>query len=145
MNERIPEPEVWAANLRDFAHRCIGSSAADEADRVREAMLLLRGVVGSCGSRWIDAAALEPMLACGATESAVLAIFGPDVAFMVSRGKNGCSLATVIVSDGGDEVMSEGETPALALLAAYSGALLSDIECGGGAWFSFPGPASRSH
>lgn len=118
LNERDPDSGVWTARLRDFLNDCAGSAACEEADRIREAALLLRSVSTETGSI-PDSAAVEAMLACGAGESAVLAILRPEVSFMLSRGGGGACLATVIVEDGADEMISEGATVALALLAAY--------------------------
>jgi hypothetical protein len=129
MNDRVPEPEVWTARLRRFVQDCLASTASEEADRVREAVHLLQdGMPFRLGSREIDPAAVEAMLACGAAESAVLAMMSPAAAFMISRGQGDCCLATVIVSEDGDEVISEGATLALALLGAYVAGLLAVFE-----------------
>lgn len=117
-NERNPDSGVSTARLRDFLNDCAGSAACEEADRIREAVMLLRGVPAEEGSI-ADAASVEAMLACGAVESAVLAILRPEVSFMLSRGGSGACLATVVVEDGSQEMISEGATIALALLAAY--------------------------
>ncbi|MCT2398186.1 hypothetical protein [Novosphingobium mangrovi (ex Huang et al. 2023)] len=129
MNGRVPEPEVWTARLRGLVHDCVASTSHEEADRVREAAHLLHSgaMAGTCGQA-VDPSAVESMLACGAAESAVLEIVGHNAAFMLSRGQSDCCLATVIVGDEGQEVMSEGATLALALLGAYAGGLLAAFE-----------------
>lgn len=113
--------------MRDFLHDCAGSAPAEEHDRIREAILLLYDPDGRNGEPF-DPATVESMLACGAGESAVLAILGPDVNCMVSRGSAGSSLATLVLPDGSEEVISEGATIALALLAAYVSMLLAGLE-----------------
>lgn len=125
----VPEPEVWTARLRDFVHDCIDSTVDEEAARIREAALLLHS--GTMMGRRIhgaDPAVVDTMLACGAAESAVLAMFAPDAVFMVSRGQGNACLATVIAGEEADEVISEGPTLALALLAAYVAGVLAELE-----------------
>mgnify|MGYP002078487010 CR=1 FL=1 len=133
-DEPVPEPEMWTARLRDFVHECIESTAREEASRVREAARLFAygaeaGMGG--GADGIDLAVIDAMLACGAAESAVLAMLSPRTVFMVSRGQGNSCLATVIVGESGDEVISEGPTVALALLSAYSAAQLSALDDAG--------------
>lgn len=127
LSEQIFDSDVSIARLRDFLNDCVGSDACEEADRIREAGLLLRGAAligGACP----DLGALEMMLSCGAAESAVLTILDPGMAFMLSRGAGGSCLATVVVEDGSEEIISEGATVALALLAAYVSLLLARFE-----------------
>lgn len=88
-------------------------------------MLRARSIANSVR---FDALAIDEMLDCGAAESAVLAILGPETSFMLSRGGGGSCLATVVVDDGSEETMSEGATIALALLAAYVSLLLARFE-----------------
>lgn len=129
MDELVPEPEVWTARLRDFVHDCIDSAPCEEADRIREAaMLLQNGTMLGRHIHGVDPVLVETMLACGAPESAVLAMFAPDAVFMVSRGQDNACLATVIAGEEADEVISEGSTLALALLAAYVAGVLAGLE-----------------
>lgn len=127
LSNRNSESDVRAARLRDFLNDCVGSAACEEADRIREAVLLLDGGASPNGQP-PDPVVVEAMLACGAAESAVLAILHPDMSFMLSRGAGGSCLATVVVEDGSEEMISEGSTIALALLAAYASLLLSRTE-----------------
>ncbi|CDO35555.1 MULTISPECIES: hypothetical protein [Novosphingobium] len=122
--------EVWTARLRDFLNDCVGSDAAEESDRIREAGLLLQGTPLGMKHE-LDLNAIEAMLASGAAESAVLAILGPDIAFMLSRGGSGSCLATVVMDDESEEMISEGATVALALLAAHVSLLLARLEFDG--------------
>lgn len=127
LSEQILDPDVSITRLRDFLNDCVGSAACEEADRIREAGLLLQDAV-PVGGAWPDLGAVEMMLSCGAAESAVLSILDPEMAFMLSRGVGGSCLATVVVEDGSEEIISEGATVALALLAAYVSLLLTRIE-----------------
>ncbi|EHJ61656.1 hypothetical protein [Novosphingobium pentaromativorans] len=145
MIERTTDWEVWTARLRDFLNDCVGSDAEEEGDRIREAGLLLQGTPLALKHE-LDFPVVEAMLACGAAESAVLAILGPEVAFMLSRGGSGSCLATVVMDDESEEMISEGATVALALLAAHVSLLLArldfdrqDLEA-----FEVP-PAARLH
>lgn len=127
LTDRDSETDVWIARLRDFLHDCAGSAPAEEHDRIREAILLLHDPDGQNGAPF-DPATIEAMLACGASESAVLTILGPDINCMVSRGSAGSCLATLVLPDGSEEVISEGATIALALLAANVSMLLAGLE-----------------
>ena len=146
-DERVPEPEVWTARLRDFVHECVGSAAGDEAERVREAARLFAyGASAGTSGYAIDPAVIDAMLACGATESAVISMLWPEAVFMVSRGQGNSCLATVIAGPGGEEIICEGPSIALALLSAYSAALLSELEEGSqSAGVRFSEGASRLH
>jgi hypothetical protein len=115
-----------AASLRDFLHDCIASTVAEEADRLREAARLLNGAKLDHGGN--EPEAVEAMLAVGAGVSAALAIIGDQAGFMLSRGGNGLCLAMFVLADGTEDMVAEGATPALALLAAHVSALLCDLE-----------------
>lgn len=127
LTDHLSETDVWTARLRDFLHDCAGSAPVEEHDRIREAVLLLHDADGDATAAF-EPAAVEAMLACGAAESAVLAILGEDVNCMVSRGSAGTCLATLVLPDGSEEVICEGATLALALLAAYVSMLLAGLE-----------------
>lgn len=120
------ESDVWRARLRDFLHDCVSSAAIEETDRLREAIWLLPRSDKPAGSR--TAIAIEAMIASGACESAALAMLGPDRTFMLSRGKNGTCLASVVIPEKEEELIAEGATMALALLAGHVSVLLSLLE-----------------
>lgn len=83
-----------------------------------------------------DIEALEAMLAAQAEESFALALIPPQVGYMLSRGPNGVNLATVIMPGPEQEkYTAEGETAAIALLAAFvtalraaAGQILAEVE-----------------
>lgn len=131
MEDLVPEPEVWAARLRKFVDECMESAASEEADRIRQAIPLLQcgALLGACefGS---DPASLEAMLACDAPESTVFTLLPAQTAFMLSRGQGTSCLATIIVGEEGGEVIAEGATLSLSLLAAYMAGLLLMLEGG---------------
>lgn len=108
------------ARLRDFLHECVASAPSEEADRVREALGLLPP------SRNAAREAAAHLLA-GAGLSAVLAMLGTRTPFLLSRGEGGACMATVLTHDGGEELVCEGTTPALALLVAHVSAHIDGL------------------
>lgn len=72
------------------------------------------------------------MIECGAYESAVLALIGGETAFMLSRGGNGACIASAVHPDGCQDLIAEGCTLALALLAAHVATILAGAEHGSG-------------
>lgn len=120
---------LWRPCLQDFLYDCAASTPGEQADRIREAHTLLRSapenlpIADLPGER-----AVEAMLAASAYASASLTLLGGKTAFMLSRGLDGSSLATVVLPGQGEEMTAEGETPALALLAALASALLAVAE-----------------
>lgn len=121
------ERKSWIKRLHDFVDECAASAPIEEADRVREAVILLQGSGQDAAGR-LDALAIEAMLRAGAAESAVLAILGRDSRFMLSRGDGHGCLATVIARGGSEEAIAEGTSLALALLAAHVSAVLVGLE-----------------
>ena len=119
---------LWQARMEDFLYDCAASAPSEEADRVRDAVDLFARPHSESSGLFVpapDAAAIEAMLACGANESAVLALMSPDAGFLLSRGGNGICLASIVLPDGSEEVTAEGSTMALALLAALVSAVLA--------------------
>jgi hypothetical protein len=98
--------------LSRFAEHCRSSGAEDQAQRLRQALTLLRPAS--------KPAMIEVMIAAGAFESAALALIGTDAAWMLSRSGAGRCLANVIAPGMTAEADGEGATPALALLAAWA-------------------------
>ncbi|EIZ80962.1 hypothetical protein WSK_0354 [Novosphingobium sp. Rr 2-17] len=92
---------------------------------MREALVLLPQAQGRSLA---DAPAIERMLDAGAALSAMLAIVGPGARFMLSCGEEQACMATVLATDGPEEVTGDGRTPALALLAAHVSACLAGLE-----------------
>ncbi|MBS0255348.1 MAG: hypothetical protein JSS36_09110 [Proteobacteria bacterium] len=73
------------------------------------------------------------MLDAGAALCAAIELLGPGVGYLLSRGGSGRVIASVVLPTSQAEVTLEGATPALALLAAYSAALLEAVGTGTGA------------
>ena len=67
----------------------------------------------------------EQLLEAGAYESAAVALVGSDACYMVSRGADGSSLASVILPGMETEVSARGASFELGLIGAYLGAIFS--------------------
>ena len=133
--------ENWRTRVRAFLRDCEQGAPDTQAQRLREAVAILsaepeqRSAFTRAG---LDMAILDGLIECGAFESAALAIIGEGTAFMLSRSGDNRCLATI--ADHGVEATAEGATLALALLAAYAGALLAGA--GGSARPHEPPPAN---
>ncbi|MDE8651118.1 hypothetical protein [Novosphingobium album (ex Liu et al. 2023)] len=116
--------------MRDLLHDCVASAPVEEADRIREAALLLRAapvsIEGFACAPEFDR--IEALLARGAAVSAALATLGEQTPFIVSRGANGVCLASMMRPGGTEELVAEGRTVALALLSVHLTVLLALAE-----------------
>lgn len=121
--------QARTTHLREFLLDCAGSSANEEADRIREATLELGGS-GLDGKGALNISAIDSMVKSGCMVDAVLALIGLNASFMLSRGPNGACMASVVHKDGSDEALAEAPTLALALLAAHVSSVLSRMERG---------------
>ena len=70
-----------------------------------------------------EPARIEALLAAGAGESAVLALFGGEAGYLLSRGAAGQHLASVILPGSAEEVTAGGDSLVLALIGALALAL----------------------
>lgn len=116
----------WHQRWRGFAAECEESTPAEEADRIREAWTLCR--LAPAGMRALfaglpAASRVEGLLAADAAESAALALVGPGMGYMLSRGGHGVALASLVLRQGEADHSAEGATLALALLSALARAL----------------------
>lgn len=147
-DDPVPAASAWAMRLRAFLHECVASAPCEEPDRVREAALLLRDDPRAHDPAPAEPGLLEAMLGCGAAESAVLRIIGPDAPFMLSRGQGNICLATMVVAAGPDdvgEIISEASTLALALLAAHVAGVIAGIDDKGATGDGLVDPHMRRH
>lgn len=128
----------WRERAASLLHDCAASAPADEADRLREAFLLL-GEANFADAGPSDQPCAQDfgrLLACQAHDSAAIALLGQDTSFLVSRAGGTC-LATVL-RPGRTEAWGEGATPALALLCANLACLAEGSDTVG------PGAGKRS-
>lgn len=120
----------WVEQLRDLLNECAGSRPADEQDRLREAVALLKNpsLIHARGIPAEQLARIEAMLECGAMASAAFEIVGKNVSFMVSRGHNGVCMASAVSPEDEAETICEASTVALAMVAAYLSMILSSVD-----------------
>ncbi len=120
-------PAPWCERLADLATACAGSFAEEEAERVRDLRELLaeapepsliRGLIVP-GSEQV-----ESLIAAQASAAAVLAMFGPNAGYLLSRGATGLHAASAYLPGANAEVTAIGDSLALALVGAVAQALV---------------------
>ena len=121
----------WRARAEAIA---LKSEAAEEdatAEVLREALLLMTLAPKYAGvdeQVMPDPLRIEAMLGCRAYESAALALYPANVAYMVSRGSgDGPHFASVMLPGMAEEVTMQGAGAALALVAALLTALAGGV------------------
>jgi len=116
----------WRCRLEDFAGASATAEPGEQAFQLRDfhdlianmpERMLLDGVTLPGRAVW------EPLLACGAFETAALAFVGPRTGCMISRGAEGFNLASIALPGHGTDVSANGATIALAVLSALAGAI----------------------
>lgn len=129
----IPTPldlAEWRARTMALGQGAAEGEWTEQGECLREAYALLTLAPRGLGA-WLAAlpaqATFDAMLAAGCWESAAAALLPQDAAWMVSRAPEGDCLASVLLpGDGeGDEASAPGASPALALVAALTSALLN--------------------
>lgn len=123
---RLSEPR-WLAGIDGVIEDLYAGRSIQQSVLLRETMHLLMAAPAPLAS-WLgpvaDVEAVERMLASGAEESAALALIPRQASYMLSRGPDGIHLASVFMPGAGhEEYSAEGDTAALALLAALVTAL----------------------
>jgi hypothetical protein len=121
----------WIMALQDLSICCADSEPHHASAYIREVNALLRlAPAGTplAGLRPLRPARLTALLELDADESAVLAMLDRGAGFLLSRGGDGRSLATIVLPGHVVEQSASGATPALALVGALALAL-----CEGGA------------
>jgi hypothetical protein len=109
-----------------LALACAGAFPGEEPARIREARDILasaphRGLVA--GLTVPERARIEALVAADAGETAVLALFGGEAGYLLSRGAAGQHLASVILPGSSEEVTAGGDSLLLALIGALALAL----------------------
>lgn len=128
--KHVYEIEEWAASARDLLHDCVASTRAEEIERLREMVLLLRAAPMSLSgyARVPQAEAIEALLDCGAAFSAAMSIIDEEANFILSRGRNGVCLVSMVQPGETQELTAEARTVSLALLAALLTVLIVGAE-----------------
>ncbi|MBC2665938.1 hypothetical protein H7F51_10410 [Novosphingobium flavum] len=120
------EMSLWRYRAGELALACGGSFAADEVERLRELLhLLRRAPLGlDPGLCLPDAARVEPLLAAGGAIAVALSLFdGSEAGYILSRGGAGQHIASVFLPGAGEETNAGGESASLAMLGALCLAL----------------------
>lgn len=110
----------WGTDLAKVLLACPTATAADEIVLLRngyaaiaDAATLNPDILGGLPS----SAGFEALLACGAAESAAIALVPAHAGYMLSRGGNGRHIGSVFIAGCGEHTV-EGNTAALSIMAA---------------------------
>lgn len=116
----------WRSRLGEVALACAGSFPGEEPIRIREIFDLLARAPSSAalaGLTLPEPVRVEQLIAARAGECAVLAVFGSEAGYLLSRGGSGQHLASVVLPGATEEVNAGGDSLVLALIGALALAL----------------------
>lgn len=116
----------WRSRLGEVALACAGAFPGEEPARIREMTELLQRApcaAALTGLSVPDPARIEQLIAASAGETAVLAMFGAEAGYLLSRGGGGQHLASVVLPGESEEVNAGGDSLVLALIGALALAL----------------------
>lgn len=138
----VHDIEEWAVSARDLLHECVASTRSEEIERLREMVLLLRAAPMSLSgyARVPQTEAIEALLDCGAAFSAAMSIIDEEANFILSRGRNGICLVSMVQPGESQELTAEARTVSLALLAALLTVLIVGAERARDGIMRAPGP-----
>ena len=122
--------EQWRTRVSELCAACVEALAPEGPARLREGLALLTlapeaSFVATAGLPSV--ASVEAMLACGAQESAALSLLPTGASYLLSRGEDNTCLASVVLPQTAEEVTAEGDSPALAVLAALMASLVLPV------------------
>jgi hypothetical protein len=123
--------DMWLQRMKAFLYHCRASLPWEEADRIRDALKLKRsGSRGQPLSTVIQEDRMfEALIAEGAMESAALDLIGEGAEFGLSGGQLRAYSARVRLPGQDEGCAGEGGSVALALLAAWAAAQLTEAGC----------------
>lgn len=117
----------WRLRLSQLCRDCALADSGEQADMLRVARALLAIIPEEAGGLVAGGApslhAFERLLEVGAWESAALDLMPEDATYMLSRAGEGGCMASLTLPGLEEEVTSEGDTPAMALVSALAAAL----------------------
>lgn len=116
------EPVTWHSILRDFGASCAAATPGGQADRLREGSALFQ-FIHSARPEQVPPE-IERMITSRQYETAAIALIQPNADFYWTDGTDGMAYASVQLPGFEDPTTAHARTVALALLAAYSLALL---------------------
>lgn len=131
-----------APRLFEMQDVCSTATAAEEAVlvmRLTQFIALGHAQASRVAATTIPVDQIHAWVASGAALTAVAALLGRDVGYMLSRAPGGTAMATVVVEGRNSEHSCFGETEAIALCGAMSAALAADLGHDGA------GPGSLVH
>lgn len=113
----------WLVALRTLAIACADGEPEDVAHCLRDINTLLceaPQIALTAGVLPLGSARMEALLAADAHDTAIMAMLDHGAGYMVSRGGDGQSLATVALPNALHDESGTGATPALALIGALA-------------------------
>ena len=113
----------WRCRLGELALACAGSFPGEEPVRIREICGLMRSAPSAAvlaGLTLPDPSRVDQLIAARAAECVVLAMFGGEAGYLLSRGGSGQHLASVVLPGASEEVNAGGDSLVLALIGALA-------------------------
>ncbi|NBC37535.1 hypothetical protein GTZ99_13350 [Novosphingobium sp. FSY-8] len=127
-------PAEWRLRMAELCRDCAGAEPAEEAAMLELAHALLLAAPGG-NSGLLDhlppRAGYDRLIQVGAHDSAALSLMPELASYLISRAGDGGCLASVYLPGMDEELTSEADTPALALISALAAALASVTDLGG--------------
>jgi len=120
----------WRLRLAELCQDCANADGGEEAEPLRQALHLMARVpdaneagMGAMADHLPPQAHFEALLALGAYDSAAMALMPEQASYILSRSASGQCLASVLLPDVDEEMTSQAQTPALALVSALMACL----------------------
>lgn len=118
----------WRLRLAELSRDCAVAQPEDEAARLGTAhdLLMLAPDVPELEDITCDLlprARLDGLLAAGAHDTAALALMPESASYILSRSRAGGALASVLLTGMEDDLTSQGESVAMALISALAACL----------------------
>ena len=117
----------WRLRLSELCRDCALADSGEQADMLRLARSLLS--IAPDDAQGIDPShlpgvnAFERLLDAGAWESAALDLMPDEASFMLSRSGDSHCMASITLPGLEEEVTSEADTPAMAMVSALAAGL----------------------
>lgn len=118
----------WRLRLAELSAECANALAEEEGDFLQSAYDLMSlapdaGLDEELVAHLPPQARFEALLALGAHETAALALVPERASYILSRAGVGGAMASVLLAGMEDELTSEADSPALALISALAACL----------------------
>lgn len=120
----------WRLRLAELCQDCAIADCGEEAGPLRQALHLMAQApdaddagMGAMADHLPPQAHFEALLGLGAYDSAAMALMPEQASYILSRSASGQCLASVLLPDVDEEMTSQAQTPALALVSALMACL----------------------